>query len=187
VSEVAQLVRAAADGDSASWDRLVERYTALVWSVVRAHRLSGADAADAVQTTWLRAVEHLDRLREPERMGAWLATTARHESLRAIRLASRQIPTDFELGAEPADDVPMDTHLLEHERDRALWAALGRLSERCRLLLRMLIAEPAISYEEIGAALEMPIGSIGPTRGRCLERLRELAEAAGISREGEGA
>lgn len=186
MSEVAQLVRAAADGDQASWDRLVERYTALVWSVVRAHRLSGADAADAVQTTWLRAVEHLDRLREPDRLGAWLATTARHESLRAIRLASRQVPTDMDLVAEPVDDAPIEAHLLEHERDRALWTALGRLGERCRVLLRMLVAEPPPSYEEIGAALEMPIGSIGPTRGRCLARLRELAEAAGISREGGG-
>jgi RNA polymerase sigma factor (sigma-70 family) len=183
VSEVAQLVRAAADGDQASWDRLVERYTALVWSVVRAHRLSGADAADAVQTTWLRAVEHLDRLRDPDSVGAWLATTARHESLRAIRLASRQVPTDFELMAEPSDDAPVSTHLLEHERDRVLWAALSRLGERCRVLLRMLVAEPPVSYEAIGAALDMPIGSIGPTRGRCLERLRELAEAAGITRE----
>lgn len=187
MSDVAQLVRAAADGDQASWDHLVERYTALVWSIVRAHRLSGADAADAVQTTWLRAVEHLDRLREPDRLGAWLATTARHESLRAIRLASRQVPTDMDLVAEPADEAPVDAHLLEHERDRTLWSALGRLNERCRILLRMLIAEPAPSYEEIGAALEMPIGSIGPTRGRCLERLRDLAEAAGLSHEGGGA
>lgn len=187
MSEVAKLVRAAADGDQASWDRLIERYTGLVWSVVRAHRLSAADAADAVQTTWLRAVEHLDRLRDPNSVGAWLATTARHESLRAIRLGSRQLPTDMDLVPEAPDDAPIDAPMLEYERDRALWAALGQLDERCQLLLRLLITDPPVSYDEIGAALEMPIGSIGPTRGRCLARLRGLAEAAGVSHEGDGA
>lgn len=187
MSEVTELVRAAADGHQASWNNLVDRYNGLVWSVARAHRLSGADAADVVQTTWLRAVEHLARLHDPESLGAWLATTARHESLRAIRLGSRHVPTSMELAFDTPDDAaPIDAHLLERERDRALWTSLGRLAERCQTLLRMLIADPPASYDEISAALDIPIGSIGPTRGRCLERLRELAEAAGISRERNG-
>lgn len=186
MSEVAELVRAAAEGDPASWNSLVDRYNGLVWSVARAHRLSGADAADVVQTTWLRAVEHLGRLHDPESLGAWLATTARHESLRAIRLGSRQVPTSMELASDTPDAARVDTHLLEGERDRALWASLGRLEERCQALLRMLIADPPASYDEISVALDMRIGSIGPTRGRCLERLRDLAEAAGISRERNG-
>lgn len=186
MSDVAGLVRAAAKGDQGAWNGLVDRYNGLVWSVARAHRLSGADAADVVQTTWLRAVEHLGRLHDPESLGAWLATTARHESLRAIRLGSRHVPTSMELAFDTPDAAPIDATLLEGERDRALWASLGRLAERCQSLLRMLIADPPGSYDEISAALDMPIGSIGPTRGRCLERLRELAEAAGISRERNG-
>jgi RNA polymerase sigma factor (sigma-70 family) len=185
VSEVAELVRAAADGDQGAWNGLVDRYNRLVWSVARAHRLSGTDAADVVQTTWLRAVEHLGRLHDPENLGAWLATTARHESLRAIRLGSRHVPTSMELAFDTPDAAPIDANLLERERDRVLWASLGRLAERCQTLLRMLIADPPGSYDEISAALDMPIGSIGPTRGRCLERLRELAEN-GISRERNG-
>lgn len=186
MSEVTELVRAAADGHPASWNNLVDRYNGLVWSVARAHRLSAADVADVVQTTWLRAVEHLARLHDPESLGAWLATTARHESLRAIRLGSKHVPTSMDLAFDTPDAAPVDAHLLEGERDRALWASLGRLDERCQALLRMLIADPPANYDQISAALDMRIGSIGPTRGRCLERLRELAEAAGISRERDG-
>jgi RNA polymerase sigma factor (sigma-70 family) len=186
VSEVAELVRAAAEGDQVSWDRLVARYNGLVWSIARAHRLSHADAADVVQTTWLRAVEHLGRLRDPDSIGGWLATTTRHESLRAIRLGSRQVPTEIDFDSRSSDDPPVDAPLLERERDRVLWAALGQLDERCQVLLRMLVADPPATYDEICAALDMRIGSIGPTRGRCLERLRGLAEAAGISRDRGG-
>jgi RNA polymerase sigma factor (sigma-70 family) len=186
VAEVGQLVRAAAEGDQAAWDQLVARFNGLVWSVVRAHRLAGAEAADVTQTTWLRAVEHLDHLRDPDHLGAWLATTARRESLRAIRLGSRRALGGEDLSAVPAPDAPVDIGLLESERDSALWDAFVQLDERCQLLLRMLIADPPATYEEIMAALDMPIGSIGPTRGRCLERLRKHAEAAGISRDWEG-
>src|SRR5262249_17531275 len=94
VSDVAQLVRAAAGGDQAARNRRAERFNGLVGSVVRAHRLAGADASDAVQTTWLRLVENLDRLQDPERVGAWLATTARRECLRTLRLSARQVPTE---------------------------------------------------------------------------------------------
>jgi RNA polymerase sigma factor (sigma-70 family) len=138
-----------------------------------------ADASDVVQTTWLRLVEHLGRLQEPERVGAWLATTARREALRALRHSSRQVPT------EELPETPTETHLgaalLEAERDRALWQAFGGLSERCQTLLRILVTDPPPSYEEISAALDMPIGSIGPTRARCLERLRGLAEGEGVT------
>lgn len=179
MSEVADLVRAAAEGDQAAWNALVDRYNGLVWSVARSHRLGAADASDVVQTSWLRLVENLGRLQDPERVGAWLATTARRECLRTLRLSARQIPTD-ELPETPTD-ARLDAALLVAERDRALWQAFGRLSERCRALLRILVADPPPSYEEVGAALDMPIGSIGPTRQRCLERLRGLAEGEGVS------
>ena len=179
MSEVAELVRAAAQGDQAAWNGLVDRYNGLVWSVARSHRLSTADASDVVQTTWLRLVEHLAGLQDPERVGAWLATTARREALRALRHAARQTPT------EELPDAGTNEHLgaalLAAERDQALWKAFGGLSERCQTLLRILVADPPPSYDEIGAALDMPIGSIGPTRARCLERLRGLAEGEGVT------
>jgi RNA polymerase sigma factor (sigma-70 family) len=179
--EIARMVSAAAGGDNVAWEALVERFSGLVWSVARAHRLDDAAAADVAQTTWLRLVEHLGRLREPERVGAWLAATARHESLRTLRVAQRTVLTGEDI--EPGDSVPpgLDAALLADERDTALWHAFGGLGARCQALLRALTADPAPSYEEISAALDMPIGSIGPTRARCLDKLRTLVEPTGIT------
>jgi RNA polymerase sigma factor (sigma-70 family) len=182
LSDVAQLVRDAAAGDQAAWNRLVARFNGLVWAVARAHRLDQADAADVVQTTWLRLVEHLGRLQDPERVGAWLATTARRECLRILRSSARVVPTETELLPDPGTEAPLAAGLLADERDRALWSAFGGLSERCQVLLRLLVADPSPSYEDVGAALDMPIGSIGPTRQRCLDRLRGLAVTAGVTR-----
>jgi RNA polymerase sigma factor (sigma-70 family) len=119
-------------------------------------------------------VENLSRIREPEGLGAWLATTARRESLRHVRLHARELPTD-EIDAldAPEDTVAGERAMLE-ERDAGLWRAFGKLSERCQALLRLLVSEDEPSYETIGAALGMPIGAIGPTRQRCLEKLRVL-------------
>lgn len=169
-----KLLQAAVDGDQKAWDALVDRFSGLVWAIARAHRLSATDAADVSQTAWLRLVENLGRIREPDRIGAWLATTTRNECLRVIRKAGRQVPTDMDVDAEPPDtESPLaDEGLLTGERDVALWRAFSSISERCQVLLRLLIADPAPSYEEIGAALGMPVGSIGPTRARCLEHLR---------------
>lgn len=136
-----------------------------------------------VQTTWLRLVEHLDRLHDPERVGAWLATTVRHESLRVLRLSARHVLTPTELLPDEGEDVRLDASLLVSERDRELWRAFVTLPERCQALLRLLVADPAPSYEQVSAALDMPIGSIGPTRARCLAHLRERAAARGVSYE----
>ena len=92
--ELAELVHAAGEGDQEAWNAIVERFGGLVWATVRAHRLSAADGAEVVQTTWLRLVEHLDRIRDPERLGGWLASTARNECLRQIRLGAREVPSD---------------------------------------------------------------------------------------------
>lgn len=175
----AALVRAAADGDQAAWDDLVKRFSGLVWSIARAHRLGPADAADVSQTAWLRLVENLGRIRDPERVGAWLGTTTRNECLRVIRRSGRQVPTDLDAGPElEADEVaapPPDAGLLAGERDARLWRAFAAISERCQVLLRLLITDPPPSYEEVGDILDMPLGSIGPTRARCLEHLRRKA------------
>jgi len=182
MEQTGDLVRAAAAGDQRSWDALVERFSGLLWAVARAHRLREADAADVVQTTWLNLVQHLGSIREPEHVGAWLATTARRECLRALNRDHRHVLTDDEAGLqahEPALPTPED-EVLEAERLALLRAALEELPPRCQQLLRVLTADPAPTYEQVSAALGMPVGSIGPTRARCLERLRHCARLAGI-------
>ena len=179
-SAAASLVLAAAKGDQRAWDQLVERFAGLVWSIARAHRLDTADAADVSQTTWLRLVEHLDRIRDPEHVGGWLATTARHECLRIIRRSNRELPDDtLDSDLDPAGE-PVPTPegvVLANEQSRLLRQALGRLSNRCQLLLRALSAAPQPSYADVSLALEIPVGSIGPTRARCLEHLRRELRA----------
>ncbi|HEX8133748.1 MAG TPA: sigma-70 family RNA polymerase sigma factor [Actinomycetes bacterium] len=172
-----ELVRAAADGDQRAWEGLIARFGGLVWSVARAHGLSRADAADVSQTAWLRLVEHLHRLRDPERVGTWLASTTRHEALRTLRRAGRQLPVGDEAeleGSSPVVDPP-EARMLAAERSDLLWRAFAALPARCQALLRVLMADPPPSYQQVAVAMDMPIGSIGPTRGRCLDRLRQLA------------
>ena len=179
-SPSARIVHAAAAGDQEAWNELVERYSGLMWAVARAHRLSTGDAADVVQTSWLRLVEHLGAVRNPDGVGAWLATTARRESLRTLRRASRSEPSDAIDALPDPDLTDVDARLLRDERDAALSRAFGRLPARDQALLRLLTTDPAPSYEEISAALAMPIGSIGPTRGRALARLRRELRRAGM-------
>ncbi|MEW6153720.1 MAG: sigma-70 family RNA polymerase sigma factor [Actinomycetota bacterium] len=170
---VTALVKAAADGDTAAWDELVEKYARLIWAIARSHGLSVADADDVMQTTWLRLAEHLVKLRDPERIGAWLAVTARNESLRLARRARRDVPFDPMVDIRrPSEGGEVDRALLTEERDQALWQAFQSLPYNCRVLLLMLTTEPGFSYEQIGESLGVPIGSIGPTRGRCLDKLR---------------
>jgi RNA polymerase sigma factor (sigma-70 family) len=181
--EVGGLVRAAADGDSAAWKSIVERFSGLVWAITRGYRLSSADAADVFQTTWLRLVEHLDRIANPERVGAWLATTARRESLRITRASTRTVATEqttlVSLGQVDdysPEQAALDSEqaMLDSQRARQLWRAFGELSARCQQLLRVLMASPPPSYAEAAAALDVPVGSIGPSRARCLDRLRRI-------------
>lgn len=175
----ASALDAAVGGDQAAWNRLVERYSGLLWAVARAHRLGNADAGDAIQTTWLRLIEHRDEIRNPEGIGSWLATTARRECLRTLRRTARCQPSEeIEDLVEP-DLGGLDAGLLREERDARLWNAFQRLSHSDQALLRALTADPPPSYAQISAALGMPMGSIGPTRGRVLERLRRELRAAG--------
>jgi RNA polymerase sigma factor (sigma-70 family) len=164
-------VRLARRGDPEAWGEIVRRFEGMLRAVVGAHRLSSADAADVIQTTWLRLAENIHRLQDPTRVGAWLATTARRESMRTLRNRARELPEEQ---PEPRDrDVaPIDRRLLLADRNTGLWSAFARLPARDRALLRLLVTDPQPSYENIAVELEMPIGSIGPTRGRALQRLR---------------
>ncbi len=178
--EDAVLLARAGSGEQSAWDTLIARYGGRVWAVARAHRLSAADAEDVFQVTFMRLLTHLDTIRDQRRIGAWLTTTARHECLRILRKAGRAAPSSDDEVLESADPImpPIDARLEADERRVALHAAIERLSEPCKRLLRVLMADPEPTYEEVGEALGMPIGSIGPTRGRCLKHLRR--ELGGI-------
>ena len=175
--DLAGLVSRAIDGDPAAWNAIVDRFGGRVWAICRAHRLSTADSSDVFQQTWLRVLEHLDSLRDPARLGAWIGTTCRHEALAAIRRAKRSQPVgDPDLLERTAGQAgEPDAAILIADRDAELWTAFGRLSRRCQDVLRVLVVdvpEGRPSYELAAASLGIPIGSLGPTRGRCLTQLR---------------
>jgi len=170
--ELERVLLAAAGGNVAAWHTLVERFTAHIRAVARRHGLRPQDAEDVVQTTWLRLLEHVDEVRDPGAVGAWLATTARRESLAVLAKSGRELPSDHTLLAEEADTPEPARGLIAAERRSAVRAALDALPERQRALLHALFGEPEASYVDISAAVGIPIGSIGPTRGRSLERLR---------------
>jgi RNA polymerase sigma factor (sigma-70 family) len=182
---VGQLARAAGARDGTAWTLLVERFTRGIRAVARSHRMSQHDVDDIVQTTWLRLLEHHDEIRDPNAVGAWLFTTARRESLRTLRNATREQPTEADQLADRLGDdgEPRHEHRLVQATLRAaVHDALARLPERDRTLLGLLFAEPELSYADISSAMHMPIGSIGPTRQRSLARLRvdsHLAQAIG--------
>jgi RNA polymerase sigma factor (sigma-70 family) len=174
----AELVAEAVGSDAAAWRALVERYQGLVWSVARAHGLPDADAADVSQATWLNLAQHLHRLREPDRLAGWLATTARRESLRVLAVRRREAPLDL-VDPESVADGP-EAVAVDGDTDGALWRALHRLPARCRALLRLIAFSPDLSYAQAARALGIRPGSVGPTRGRCLAVLRRRLECDGL-------
>ena len=178
MDEVQDLVQRAGDGDAQAWSALVERFADLVWAVARSVGLSNTDAADVSQTTWLRFCEHLTDLRDPSRAGAWLVTTARREAVRVSRLGSRQVVVDPWAWAEEAGVGTEEpgSRLIEKERDLAVQYALAVMPERCRSLLLGTSEDPPVSYETLSEKLGIALGSVGPVRRRCLERLRRLIE-----------
>jgi RNA polymerase sigma factor (sigma-70 family) len=171
---VDDLIEGARAGDQGSWNDLVDRFLPLVTAVIAKYRLSAADADDVNQTVWLRLVEHIDTLREPRALPGWLVTTCRNESLRVIRMRGRAVPVD---PATPTmerrdDDHELDDGLLRDERAHALREAMLELPASRRELLTLLMADPPLSYDEISSRLGIPKGSIGPTRARALDQLR---------------
>ena len=181
-SMVADLVTRARHGDQQAWNTLVGRYAPLVWSICRRYRLSRADTDDVSQTVWLSLVAQLDQIRDPTALAGWLATTTSRECGKACR-AARPFPTarrepdtgDIPDGAEPAEAL-----LLAAERRAALRQAFTCLPPACRQLLAMLTEDPPVPYAQISARLGIPVGSIGPTRRRCLHKLRDHPAIAAL-------
>jgi RNA polymerase sigma factor (sigma-70 family) len=168
----AGLIAAAGTGDRAAWDAIVTEFAGLVWAVARSLRLGAADAADVSQVTWLRLLENLDRIRDPAALGGWLATTARREAINILR-QRRELPDPDQ--TEYADDrqPPPWQGVLVEERDRELWQAFRQLPDRCQAVLRLLVLDPAPGgYAAAATVLDLPVGSLGPTRARCLATLR---------------
>jgi RNA polymerase sigma factor (sigma-70 family) len=172
---VATLVRRARNGDELAWDALVERYAPLIWSLCRRYQLDGADAGDAGQSVWLRLVDQLDKIRDPAALPGWLATTTRRECDRILHTARVPRAARHALDAENIPDDQAETieqELLAAERRAALREAFVHLPPRSQQLIALLIEDPPLSYAQISARLGIPIGSIGPNRRRCLDKLR---------------
>ena len=174
----ADLVEAAATGDREAWEALVRRHVGLLWHIALRHGLSEADAADVVQNTWLRLCEHIDDVRDPGRVAAWLSTTAQRESLRAVVSRQRVVPVE-DLAVDEPDRLaaPVDEGLIAREQVASVRSALDTLPATWRALLELLAQDPAPSYQQVGARLGLPVGSIGPTRGRSMRRLRTILPA----------
>jgi RNA polymerase sigma factor (sigma-70 family) len=167
---IAELVAAAAAGDESAWDEIVNRFSPLLAGVIGGYRLPPAVRQDIAQIVWLRLVEKLDTLRDPQCLPGWLVTTARHEALRQIEQLSRTQARD-PLDAYWVDQA--DVVVLRQERHEALLGALAELPAHQRQLLQLLIADPPLSYATIASRLGISIGNIGPTRARALDRLRQ--------------
>ena len=180
---VTDLVIRARNGDSQAWDALVERYAPLVWSICRRYRLGSADAEDVNQSVWLALVDQLAALREPAALPGWLATTTRRECGRVLRTArgpqmAWYVPDAEDIADEHA--VSAEEELLQAERHAALREAFTYLPPSCQQLIGMLIQDPPVPYAKISTELGIPIGSIGPSRRRCVDKLRRHPAVAAL-------
>lgn len=182
-ARMARLLAAARDGSEDALGQIVTELSPLLWQVARAAGLSSGDAEDVVQTTWMRLVTHLGNIHDAAALTGWLVTTTRREAWRVRAEERRQLPAGHESFAELPDRGPgSEDQVIMADQRRALWAAIGRLSARCQELLRIIAFTPRPDYTVVAAALGMPVGSIGPTRGRCLAKLRALLADPGGSR-----
>jgi RNA polymerase sigma factor (sigma-70 family) len=189
---VVSLVVAARGGDQHAWNAIVDRYAPLVWAICRRHDLSRLDTDDVGQSVWLKLVEHLEDIRDPAALPGWIATTTRNECLRVLRTSRSREQAEHLAEPDGFSDGgygEIDLELERAQRHVALRLAFRELRPRCQELLSQLFQEPRPAYREIGATLGMKIGSIGPSRERCLAELRRcpslavLIEADGVGRE----
>ena len=183
---LAQLIGAAAAGNQRARAVLYERYAPLVSAVCRRYRLTPSDIEDVSQMVWMRLVQNVDRLREPRALPGWIVTTSKHEALRVLELRRRTEPADpmvdsrFDAGNAATGETAVDENLRRFERRQALHDGLRQLRPQHRQLLLMLTAEPQIPYQEISRRLGIPTGSIGPTRARCLRKLRDTSQVQAL-------
>lgn len=180
---VTDLVTRARKGDQQAWNAIVERYASLIWSICRHHRLSDADAQDVGQSVWLQLVSHLDAVRDPAALPGWLATTTRRECRRVVGAERGPHTSGYLLDAESMPDEKTRTaeqELLTAERHAALLEAFTCLGPSCQRLMAMLLQDPPVPYAEISATLGIPVSSIGPTRGRCLDKMRRYPAIAAL-------
>ena len=183
-SSVSALVARAQDGDQPAWNELVERYAPLVWSICNRYRLSRPDIDDVAQTVWLLLVEQLGNIRQPAALPGWLSTTTHRECLRVLRVASKYDSFGSSVDGQMLRDQSapvIEQEVIEAELRAALRTAFAELPARCRQLLSMLISDPPHSYAEISATVPIAIGSIGPQRARCLDKLRRSPALAAFS------
>ncbi len=168
--DLRDILKCVTAGDHDAFQIVVRRFERLLWSVCWSAGLSCDDAEDVAQVVWIRFLENATSIREPERLAGWLATTAHRQCLKHLQQRARTTPTDkvpeLNISTDASDDL-VKSHIHTEIRH-----ALTRASERCRLLLALLLHEPPLEYAEISTTLNMPVGSIGPTRQRCLDRLR---------------
>lgn len=175
VPTISAIVAAAAGGDQAAWEQLVLRFMPLVYAIIRRHRVNPADAQDVSQTVWLRLVEHLDDVRDPNALPGWIAVTTRNETLRVLKARNRTVDVDpmtNPLFDRRSDSAAVDEELLRAEQRQMIRDGLEELPPKQREFLLLLAQDPPLSYQDISRRLKIPVGSIGPTRARCLERLR---------------
>jgi RNA polymerase sigma factor (sigma-70 family) len=180
---VVALVTRAAGGDPTAWGEIVERYAPLVWSICARFQLSNHDREDVGQNVWMLLVEQLGKLREPAALPGWIATTTHRECLRVVTAArkSERLGTGLDDALQFVDNTMIDEEILMAERNAALRAAFAELPPKYRQLLAMLMSDPPYSYAEISEKLQIPMGSIGPQRARCLERLRRSSALSGLA------
>jgi len=177
---ITSLVTRARNGDKQAWEALVDRYAPLIWSICRSYRLGRADAEDVGQNVWLHLLDHLGRIRDPAALPGWLVTTTRRECIRVLRgsQAAGNVPEPENI---PDEQTGMtEDELLAAELSAALREAFAHLPPCCQELLALLIEDPPVPYAEISARLGIPVGSIGPTRGRCVDKLRRHPAIAAL-------
>lgn len=178
--EQAEVLRAALDGDQSAWNRLVSEHRSLVWAVVIGMGLRGDDAEDAFQLTFIRLLEKGRNVRQPDHLAGWLATTARNEARGIHRRRRRVVTVDEVRDPAAVDTDDLAAGMVMDDRRIGLRRAMSELSAACQELLRLLFTEPPLTYEDISELLGIPIGSIGPTRARCLDRLRRSVHLRGV-------
>jgi RNA polymerase sigma factor (sigma-70 family) len=173
----ATLFRSFRAGDEPAMAELVSLLTPILWHTVRAQRLDRDSAEDVVQTTWLALVRNTDSIADPQAVLAWLIVTARRESWRVAKRTDRVEPKDFEDDdvVAPSRELP-EERVLQSDSETRLWQHIAQLPERCQALLRVIAFSDRPDYAAVAKALGMPVGSIGPTRGRCLAKLRNLLD-----------